>query len=99
MIDYQVDRKMEKIKLDLTRVQMCENPLVIMMLEEKMRVDQIKANFMQEFSEKMLKMEERVKEKGGQVERSEKTVELLRECDEFEGKRWKELEEYLEILA
>ena len=39
MIDYQVDRKMEKIKLDLTRVQMCENPLVIMMLEEKMRVD------------------------------------------------------------
>ena len=36
---------------------MYENPLVVMMLEEKMRVDDMKGKFMQEFSEKVRKIE------------------------------------------
>ena len=57
MIEANVNKEMHKLELNLAKMQMYENPLVVMMLEEKMRVDDMKGKFMQEFSEKVRKIE------------------------------------------
>ena len=79
--------------IELSKIEITENPLVIALLEERVKMEKIKADFMQEFSKKMKKIEKKMKRKNKESQR------LLKECEEFELNRNIDLEEYLEILA
>ena len=78
MIEQTAEQEMRKIEVNLTKIQTIENPLVIMLLQEKLRIDGIKADFMQKFSEKVLKIEQGSNCKNAQkFPRDQKCQELM----------------------
>ena len=57
-----MEKKAEE-HLNMTKLQIIENPLVIMMVEEKLKMDEMKAKCMQEFTKKVDKIEKMIKHK------------------------------------